>query len=90
MSRRDVDEAAGMLSLLHTDISKPAALIPRIKLTAINPIVLKLYGIASLDPQVWEDVDHEKEGPLAGTMTGEDGSMAEEMDPLGLRGRLSG
>ncbi|KAK8850389.1 hypothetical protein IAR55_004307 [Kwoniella newhampshirensis] len=52
--------------------------------------LLKLYGISSLEPQVWEDVDHEKEGPLAGTMTGEDGTMAEEMDPLGLRGRLAG
>jgi len=52
--------------------------------------VLKLYGISSLDPQEWESVDHEKEGPLAGTLTGEDGSMAEGMDPLGLKGRSTG
>ena len=52
--------------------------------------MLKLYGISSLNPQAWENVDHEKEGPLAGTLTGEDGGMAEEMDPLGLRGRLAG
>jgi exocyst complex component 2 len=52
--------------------------------------VLKLYGISSVDPQVWETVDHDKEGPLAGTLTGEDGTMVEEMDPLGLRGRLTG
>ncbi|WVW81078.1 hypothetical protein I302_103069 [Kwoniella bestiolae CBS 10118] len=52
--------------------------------------LLKLYGISSLEPQVWESIDHETEGPLAGTMTGEDGKMAEEMDPLGLRGKLSG
>ncbi|RSH82118.1 hypothetical protein EHS25_006051 [Saitozyma podzolica] len=52
--------------------------------------VLKLYGISSLDPQAWEEIDHDKEGPLAGTLTAEDGGMAEEMDPLGLRGRLSG
>jgi len=52
--------------------------------------VLKLYGISSLDPQEWESVDHDKEGPLAGTLTAEDGGMAEEMDPLGLRGKLTG
>jgi exocyst complex component 2 len=52
--------------------------------------VLKLYGISSLDPQEWESVDHDKEGPLAGTMTGEDGKIVDELDPLGLRGRLSG
>ncbi|KAK4688269.1 exocyst complex component 2, partial [Tremellales sp. Uapishka_1] len=51
--------------------------------------VMKLYGISSLDPHAWEDVDHDTEGPLAGTLTA-DGTMAEEMDPLGLRGRLSG
>lgn len=52
--------------------------------------VLKLYGISSLNPKKWEQVDHEKEGPLAGTLTGENGGMAEEVDPLGLRGKLSG
>lgn len=51
--------------------------------------VLKLYGISSLYPDSWEDVDHDKEGPLAGTLTTEDGGMAEENDPMGLRGRLS-
>ena len=51
--------------------------------------VLKLYGISTLEPQVWEAVDHEKEGPLAGTLTGEDGTMAEEMDPLGMKGKLT-
>ncbi|WWC65439.1 uncharacterized protein I303_108057 [Kwoniella dejecticola CBS 10117] len=52
--------------------------------------LLKLYGISSLEPQVWESIDHETEGPLAGTVTGEDGKMAEENDPLGLQGRLVG
>lgn len=52
--------------------------------------MLKLYGISSLRPDSWEEVDHEKEGPLAGTMTGEDGKVAEEIDPLGLRGKLVG
>lgn len=52
--------------------------------------MFKLYGISSLDPQEWESVDHDKEGPLAGTMTGEDGKIVDELDPLGLRGRLSG
>ena len=52
--------------------------------------MLKLYGISSLDPPTWEDVDHEKEGPLAGTLANEEGGMMEEMDPLGMRGRLSG
>ena len=52
-------------------------------------LVLKLYGISTLDPQVWETVDHEKEGPLAGTLTGEDGGASEEIDPLGLRNRLT-
>jgi hypothetical protein len=80
MSRRNVDEAAG------PSITSPASPL----LTASHRSVLKLYGISSLNPQEWEDVDHEKEGPLAGTMTGEDGGMAEEMDPLGLRGRLTG
>jgi exocyst complex component 2 len=51
--------------------------------------VLKLYGISSLNPDSWEDVDHDKEGPLAGTLTSQDGGMAEENDPLGIRGRLS-
>ena len=51
--------------------------------------VLKLYGISSLDPDSWEDVDHDKEGPLAGTLMTQDGGIAEENDPLGLRGRLS-
>jgi exocyst complex component 2 len=51
--------------------------------------VLKLYGISSLNPHAWEDVDHEKDGPLAGTMTGEDGGIIEENDPMGLKGRLS-
>ncbi|KAL7419826.1 Exocyst complex component S5 [Cryptotrichosporon argae] len=52
--------------------------------------LLKLYGISSTDPQAWESVDHDKEGPLAGTLMGEDGSVLDEPDPLGLRGRLSG
>jgi hypothetical protein len=52
-------------------------------------LVLKQYGISTLDPQVWEAVDHEKEGPLAGTLTGEDGGASEEIDPLGLRNRLT-
>ncbi|KAK1922962.1 exocyst complex component Sec5-domain-containing protein [Papiliotrema laurentii] len=51
--------------------------------------LLKQYGISTLDPQVWEAVDHEKEGPLAGTLTGEDGGASEEIDPLGLRNRLT-
>ena len=51
--------------------------------------VLKLYGISSLNPQVWESIDHDKEGPLAGTLAGEDGGLAEESDPLGLRKKLS-
>lgn len=50
--------------------------------------MLKLYGISSLNPESWENVDHETEGPLAGTMTAEDGGLTESMDPLGLRGRL--
>ncbi|WVQ85992.1 hypothetical protein IAT38_008160 [Cryptococcus sp. DSM 104549] len=51
--------------------------------------LLKLYGISSPYPEAWEDVDHEKEGPLAGTGTlGEDGGASETVDPLGLRGRL--
>lgn len=45
--------------------------------------VLKAYGLSSLAPEQWEEVDHATEGPLAGT-----GTM-EEQDPLGLRGRLS-
>jgi exocyst complex component 2 len=53
-------------------------------------VVLKLYGISSLNPQSWESVDHDKDGPLAGTTTGEDGKLADELDPLGLKGRLSG
>jgi exocyst complex component 2 len=52
--------------------------------------VLKLYGISSLNPDSWESVDHDNDGPLAGTMTGEDGKMTDEFDPLGLKGRLSG
>lgn len=52
--------------------------------------MLKLYGISSLQPQQWEDVDHDKDGPLAGALTGEDGSIVEGVDPLGLRGRLTG
>lgn len=52
--------------------------------------VLKLYGISSLQPQQWEAVDHDKDGPLAGALTGEDGSIVEGVDPLGLRGRLTG
>lgn len=51
--------------------------------------VLKLYGISSLNPQAWESIDHDKEGPLAGTLAGEDGGLAEESDPLGLRKKLS-
>ncbi|RXK41720.1 hypothetical protein M231_00955 [Tremella mesenterica] len=51
--------------------------------------VLKLYGISDINPQVWEDVDHENEGPLAGTLANEDGGMIDEMDPLGMKGRLS-
>ncbi|EIW69869.1 hypothetical protein TREMEDRAFT_29687 [Tremella mesenterica DSM 1558] len=51
--------------------------------------VLKLYGISNINPQVWEDVDHENEGPLAGTLANEDGGMIDEMDPLGMKGRLS-
>ncbi|WWC72387.1 uncharacterized protein I206_106349 [Kwoniella pini CBS 10737] len=53
--------------------------------------LLKLYGISSLEPQVWESINHEIEGPLAGTITGEDGKLiAEEIDPLGLQGKLVG
>lgn len=51
--------------------------------------MLKLYGISSLNPDSWEDVDHDKEGPLAGTLTSQDGGIAEENDPLGIRGKLS-
>ena len=85
MSRRDVDEAAGRLGPLFC-----LPVLTCILLTLPLTLVLKLYGISSLNPQAWENVDHEKEGPLAGTRTGEDGGMADEMDPLGLRGVLSG
>lgn len=57
---------------------------------AAYKLVLKLYGISSLNPSSWEVVDHDKDGPLAGTLTGEDGGMADEVDPLGLRGKLAG
>ena len=93
MSRHGIDEAAGKQTLTNASslqascTSSQRRSYPRIHLTTL---VLKLYGIASMDPQHWEDVDHEKEGPLAGTMTGEDGGLVEEMDPLGLRGRLTG
>jgi hypothetical protein len=46
--------------------------------------VLKAYNIGSLNPSQWEEVDH-GQGPLA-TL---EGASGEEMDPLGLRGRLS-
>lgn len=51
--------------------------------------MLKAYNISSIHPESWEDVDHATEGPLAGTLTNEGGGVAEEMDPLGLKGRLS-
>ncbi|OXC68440.1 hypothetical protein AYX13_02890 [Cryptococcus neoformans] len=53
--------------------------------------LLKLYGISTPYPEHWEEVDHEKDGPLAGTGTlGEDGGASEVSDPLGLRGKLTG
>ncbi|KIR30772.1 exocyst protein [Cryptococcus deuterogattii LA55] len=53
--------------------------------------LLKFYGIYTPYPEHWEEVDHEKDGPLAGTGTlGEDGGASEISDPLGLRGKLTG
>ncbi|CAK9785848.1 unnamed protein product [Cutaneotrichosporon oleaginosum] len=46
--------------------------------------LLKAYSLSSLNPSQWEQVDH-GQGPLA-TL---EGGSGEEMDPLGLRGRLS-
>ncbi|GMK54888.1 hypothetical protein CspeluHIS016_0114740 [Cutaneotrichosporon spelunceum] len=46
--------------------------------------LLKAYNLGTLSPSEWEDVDH-GQGPLA---TLEAGS-SDEMDPMGLRGRLS-
>lgn len=51
--------------------------------------VLKAYNISTVHPEAWEEVDHAHEGPLAGTLSAEGGGVADEMDPLGLRGRLS-
>lgn len=44
--------------------------------------VLKAYGLSSLTPQQWEEVDH-GQGPLT------EGGQGEEIDPLGIRARLS-
>ncbi|WVO20401.1 uncharacterized protein IAS62_001697 [Cryptococcus decagattii] len=53
--------------------------------------LLKFYGIYTPYPEHWEEVDHGKDGPLAGTGTlGEDGGASEISDPLGLRGKLTG
>jgi len=42
-----------------------------------------------MHPEAWESVDHAHEGPLAGTLLSDGTVVAEEMDPLGLKGRLS-
>ncbi|KZT10260.1 uncharacterized protein LAESUDRAFT_721596 [Laetiporus sulphureus 93-53] len=43
--------------------------------------LLKAYGVSSLSPQKWEEIDHEKDESLAGSLTG---SGDGETDPLGL------
>lgn len=81
MSRRDVDEAACELDHNQQDVPNDF----------LWPLVLKFYGIYTPYPEHWEEVDHEKDGPLAGTGTlGEDGGASEISDPLGLRGKLTG
>lgn len=81
MSRRDVDEAACESGGDEQDVPNNFR----------RSLVLKLYGISTPYPEHWEEVDHEKDGPLAGTGTlGEDGGASEVSDPLGLRGKLTG
>lgn len=41
--------------------------------------ILAKYRMRSLNPSVWEDVDHEAEGGLVGDVTEKD-----EPDPLGI------
>ncbi|KAF9482689.1 hypothetical protein BDN70DRAFT_401033 [Pholiota conissans] len=43
--------------------------------------LLKAYRIRTLKPKKWEDVDHELEGTIAGSLTG---ANIGESDPLGL------
>ncbi|WOO79759.1 Exocyst complex component SEC5B [Vanrija pseudolonga] len=51
--------------------------------------LLKSYNLSTLAPERWEDVDHNVEGPLAGTLSTEGGGGADDIDPLGLLAHLN-
>lgn len=49
--------------------------------------ILRTYRLHSLEPTSWEDVDHEAEGGVVGTLAGAaDTSGNDEPDPLGFGG----
>ncbi|KAF5367582.1 hypothetical protein D9758_003714 [Tetrapyrgos nigripes] len=58
--------------------------MPKLNFDVDEATLLKSYGISSLRPTTWEEVDHEIEDSLAGALTNTSGSGESEVDPLGL------
>ncbi|GLB39153.1 putative exocyst complex component Sec5 [Lyophyllum shimeji] len=61
--------------------------MPKLNLDVDEASLLKAYGISTLRPSKWEDIDHELEDSVAGALTSTSGDG--EGDPLGLGGHVN-
>ncbi|KAG5654577.1 hypothetical protein H0H81_000102 [Sphagnurus paluster] len=62
--------------------------MPKLKFDLDEATLLKAYGISSLRPSKWEEVNHELEDSVAGALTSTTGD-GEGADPLGIGGHVN-
>lgn len=63
--------------------------LPLIRDDSFQPVVLQQYGLTTLNPGKWEDVESEETTQLGLDGDGLAGPSKEMDDPLGLRNKLA-
>ncbi|KAK7439305.1 Exocyst complex component S5 [Stygiomarasmius scandens] len=58
--------------------------MPKLNFDVDEATLLKAYQISSLKPKSWEEIDHEMEDSIAGSIANTSGSGEVEGDPLGI------
>ncbi|TFK71888.1 hypothetical protein BDN72DRAFT_837032 [Pluteus cervinus] len=63
--------------------------MPRLKLDIDESTLLNAYKVSSLNPQQWEEVDHELDDPVPSSVNSSSGHGELDGDPLGLGGYIN-
>ncbi|KAF8999104.1 exocyst complex component sec5 [Cyathus striatus] len=63
--------------------------MPRLNFDMDEASLLKVYKINTLNPQKWEEIDHDLEDSVAGALMTPSGYNENDMDPLGLGGSVN-